>query len=754
MYRKIRHILLTTLLLLSTVSIWAATDNTPAEIPSEYSDESRVDSIIHIDQVQVTAIKQGLNLRTQPVTASIIGQTGIERQHISAIKEVSRIVPNFYIPDYGSRMTSSISVRGLGARIDQPVMGLNVDNVPLMNKDAYDFEMMDVERIEVLRGPQSTLFGRNTMGGVINVYTLSPFTYEGVRAGIEYGSGNTQKYRISTYLKLNERFGYSIGGYYSKSDGFYTNLYTGERCDWEQSGGGRFKMQYRNGKGLRIDNTLSFSALDQGGYPYAYAETGEINYNDECSYRRTTINDGVTVHYTGPKFSVSSITSYQYLDDRMTLDQDFLPLSYFTLTQARREHTITEDIVFRSNSDKAYHWLVGLFGFYRHTSMQAPVLFKEDGISNLILNRFEEQGIIARWGEDTFLLDSDFRTPNYGGALYHESSYEVGRWRMTAGLRVDLEGSKLHYRSYADATYTTQTTSAPTIYDHTIHIDNGSTLSQSFVELLPKITVQYQLGANRYNTLYASISKGYKAGGFNTQMFSDVLQQQVMKQMGFGSLYDVADVVTYKPEKSWNYEIGAHLSAPDHKLQADVALFYIDCRDQQLTVFPEGQVTGRMMTNAGRTRSYGGEASLSATFWQYLDIQASYGYTHATFVHFDTGKANYAGKFIPYAPQHTLYAGASYTIPTGWRWLEYVILRAGLNGVGRIYWNEQNDRSQPFYTLLDASIRFEQRHYAIDIWGRNLTGSRYDTFYFESIGNSFLQRGRPRTFGVTLSINL
>ena len=74
--------------------------------------------------------------------------------------------------------------------------------------------------------------------------------------------------------------------------------------------------------------------------------------------------------------------------------------------------------------------------------------------------------------------------------------------------------------------------------------------------------------------------------------------------------------------------------------------------------------------------------------------------------------------------------------------------------MGRIYWNEQNDRSQPFYTLLDASIRFEQRHYAIDIWGRNLTGTRYDTFYFESIGNSFLQRGRPRTFGVTLSINL
>lgn len=96
------------------------------------------------------------------------------------------------------------------------------------------------------------------MGGVINVYTLSPFTFEGVRLGMEYGSGNTQKYRISTYYKTSERVGFSVGAYYSKTDGFFKNLYTGEKCDWERSGGGRFKVQYRNLHGLRIDNTFSF----------------------------------------------------------------------------------------------------------------------------------------------------------------------------------------------------------------------------------------------------------------------------------------------------------------------------------------------------------------------------------------------------------------------------------------------------------------------------------------------------------------
>lgn len=134
------------------------------------------DTVIVVDKVQVTAIKQGMVLRSQPVAATIVGSRAIERERIGALKHLSQQVPNFFAPDYGSRMTSSIYVRGLGARIDQPVMGLNIDNVPVLNKDNYDTELADAERIEVLRGPQSTLYGRNTMGGVINVYTLSPLS--------------------------------------------------------------------------------------------------------------------------------------------------------------------------------------------------------------------------------------------------------------------------------------------------------------------------------------------------------------------------------------------------------------------------------------------------------------------------------------------------------------------------------------------------------------------------------------------------
>lgn len=739
----------------------------------------QIDTVIRMDKVQVTAIKQGLVLRDQPTAATTVGSERIARRRIDALKEISSLAPNFYIPDYGSRMTSSIYVRGLGARIDQPVMGFNLDNVPVLNKDNYDMELADAERIEVLRGPQSMLYGRNTMGGVINVYTLSPLTYEGVRLGAEYGSGDSYKFRASSYYRLNPDLGMAVAAYYSRTGGFFDNLSTGEKCDWERLGGGRIKTQWRSRRGLRVDNTLSFSVLSQGGYPYAYAgkdlsddngnpiiRHGEIRYNDPCSYDRTVLTDGLTVRYDAARFSISSITSYQYSDDEMILDQDFLPLSYFTLKQARTSHAVTEDLVFRSREEKVYRWLFGAFGFYRHDRMDAPVRFKQTGIDELILKYVNavSPNYVTLWDDEEFTLGSRFRTPSVGGAFYHESNYTTGRWRFTAGIRIDYEFSRLHYRNNTSTGCTRHEilddgSLRPDRYKQ-IDIDNDNRLQQSFTEWLPKLAVTCLI--DPANMLYASVTKGYKAGGFNTQMFSDVLQQQMMKDyFSVGTKYDVRKVVTYKPEMSWNYELGGHFSVARSQLRIDAALFWIECRDQQLTVFPDGTTTGRMMTNAGRTRSRGVEISLQAAPWRTLDLNVSYGFTDARFRRYrpglrdDHGRlTDYAGKRIPYAPRNTFAASADYPIRIGRRWLERIVLHGGVQGIGTIAWNEQNTFEQPFYTLVDASMRFEGMHYSVDIWGRNLAGTRYDTFYFESIGNAFVQRGRPRTFGITLNINL
>lgn len=726
------------------------------------------DTVIVVDKVQVTAIKQGLVLRSQPVAASIVGSRAIGRSRIGALKELSQTVPNFHAPDYGSRMTSSIYVRGLGARIDQPVIGLNIDNVPVLNKDNFDTELADAERIEVLRGPQSTLYGRNTMGGVVNVYTLSPLAYQGVRLTAEYGSGDSYRFRASSYCKLSPDLGMAVTGYYTRTGGFFDNLYTGEKCDREQLGGGRWKLQWRNRKGLRIDNTLSFSVLDQGGYPYAYAgeeivhdgqvviRKGEISYNDPCSYRRTTVSDGLTVRYDAEKFAVSSITSYQYSDDAMILDQDFTPLSYFTLKQARREHTVTEDVVFRSRDGRRYGWLFGAFGFYRRGTMEAPVHFKRTGIEKLILeNANEHLGPI--WDEQystdmqELPLYSDFRMPACGGAVYHESNLRLGHWRLTAGIRCDVEHTSLTYHSRTDMNYSVSKGEGGAPAPKRISIDEGNRIAHTYCEVLPKVSVLYAFDEAR--NLYLSVAKGYKAGGFNTQMFSDILSEKLKWQMA-GSQYDEPDLMSYEPEYSWNYELGGHFSCMNGAVRGDFAVFWIDVRNQQLTVFPKGTTTGRMMTNAGRTRSVGAEAALQFAPWQSLEINTAYGYTDARFVRYDNGIGDFKDNHIPYAPQHTFSAGVAWTLPTGVKWLGDLVLQAGVRCAGRIWWNEENTLSQPFYALTDASVRIEHKHYSLDFWGRNLAGTGYDVFYFKSIGNEFVQRGRPRTFGITLNINI
>ena len=132
---------------------------------------------LRLSEVNVTAIKSTSVHSAESSSTSTITRSDVERLGIAAVRDASAVAPNFYIPDYGSRMTSTIYVRGIGARIDQPVVGMNVDNISIINKDNYDFDIPDIESIEIVRGPQSTLYGRNTMGGIVTILALSALRY-------------------------------------------------------------------------------------------------------------------------------------------------------------------------------------------------------------------------------------------------------------------------------------------------------------------------------------------------------------------------------------------------------------------------------------------------------------------------------------------------------------------------------------------------------------------------------------------------
>ena len=326
---------------------------------------------------------------------------------------------------------------------------------------------------------------------------------------------------------------------------------------------------------------------------------------------------------------------------------------------------------------------------------------------------------------------------------------------LLAGVRFDYEHTALDYLSECSTGYTARRTADGSTLAHVdVNINDPGSLSQSFFEVIPKLSVTYDVPSAIKARIYASAAKGYKAGGFNTQMFSDVLQQRIMNTMGVGSSYNVDEIITYKPEHSWTFEAGTHAEWLDSRLHTDLSVFYIHCTDQQLTVFPDGNTTGRIMTNAGKTRSWGIELSLKANPMQNLDLAMSFGFTDARFIDFYDGKEDFSGKFIPYAPQNTIFASANYRFDVNKGPFKHIDIGVNTRTAGKIYWNEQNNVHQNLYALLGATVSFAGSNFALDFWGENLTDTNYKTFYFMSINNTFLQRGKPLQIGATLKINI
>ena len=146
-----------------------------------WADELPQDSLKVVDVEEIVVIgtpKENRKMRELPAAVTLLSQKDMQANQVTSIKGLSALVPSIYIPDYGSKLTSAIYIRGVGSRINTPSVGLYVDNVPYIDKSAFDFNYADIERIDVLRGPQATLDGRNTMGGLLRVHTKSPVSYQ------------------------------------------------------------------------------------------------------------------------------------------------------------------------------------------------------------------------------------------------------------------------------------------------------------------------------------------------------------------------------------------------------------------------------------------------------------------------------------------------------------------------------------------------------------------------------------------------
>lgn len=723
-----------------------------------------------VDEIVVTSsTKETNNFRYLPAAASVLSPQGIGARQIESLKDISFYVPNLYMPDYGSKYTSAIYIRGIGARSSGQSVGLYVDDIPYQDKSTFDFELMDIQRIEVLRGPQGTLYGRNAMGGIINIYTLSPLTYQGTKLSLTGGNYGQFKARLSHYNKIGSNLGISLGGYYDRHDGFFTNHYNNTKADNEESAGGRMKLEWLINPNLSLTYGVNFDFTEQGAFPYrqynlATGDLAPVKYNDRNSYTRNMLASNLQLAYKGKGYTFTSTTGYQYLKDNMWLDQDFTDSAMFTLNQRQKQHAISQELAIKSTTKNNYQWSFGAYGFYNDLKTEAPVVFKKDGMQNILQRVFDKLTATIPGMPRLVVLDEEmpipgsFDTPSYGGALFHQSTYNnlfTEGLSLTAGVRLDYEKQEMTYKSEALMRLGMQMGNRPMMEVPMSPSVVDEHITQDFWQVLPRISLKYACTDRTFT--YLTVAKGYKAGGYNVQMSADFMQAQMqydmMKKYSPNNAVEpqpLKDVSAYRPEKSWNYEAGVRSELIQDVLKAELTLFYMDVRDLLLTEFVQSG-NGRILKNAGEADSYGVELSMQANLLPGLNADLNYGYTHATFRKYSEGNKDYKGNYVPYTPRHTYNVGLNYSKLLSGCWLDQVTASAQYSGASNIYWTEDNDISQGFYGTLNMKAGVRKGNVRFDIWGRNLTDKTYSVFYFLSRGNSFFQVGKPVHFGADIT---
>ena len=785
----------------------AAETGTPAALPA---DSSRV---YDIDEVLVvTQPKEQFRLRRQPLSASSFSGGMLKAGHMTDLRKLSAFVPSFAMPEYGSRLTSAMYIRGIGSRINNPSVGIYLDGMPLLSKASYNMHFYQTERVDVLRGAQGTLYGQNTEGGLVKIYTRNPFSCQGTDISLGMATHLGRNVEAAHYTRLGSSWGLGVAAFYTGTDGFFRNSTLHTRADSGNEAGARLRLMYRPSARLHADLLADYQYTRQNAFAYGETAPGggpvqspATNYPGR--YRRNLLNTALKIGYQARRFELNSTSSYQLLRDDMLMDQDYLPTDYMHLIQRQLQNSLSEELTLKNRTAGAWHWTTGAFVSYQWLRTDGPVYFGP-GMTRPIGNALQrimyktiteqmaqrfmatgmgqeqalqaaQQAVDGRGGisvEAGMQVPGLFHTPQANVGVYHESSVRLApRLTATLGLRYDLNRVSVHYDTQAFMTLDATVMGTQSVRRLASSLCHGT--HNAYSQLLPKLGLTFQLDGSGSN-LYALVSKGYRSGGYNIQMFSDILQTELTGnsrkvQDGDYTVPHTADdyrrmdaTISYKPETSWNYEAGAHLNLAGGQLHADLAAFFMQIHNQQLSVMAGTYGYGRMMVNAGKSYSCGIEAALRASaFDNRLSWAVSYGLTHAAFkdytdlqtVNGQQQEISYRGKRIPFVPMHTLGASADFAQPLHHSVAKEVRFGLNLTAQGSTYWDEANTFRQPLYALLGAHADVVAGPVTVSLWGRNLTGTRYNTFAVSSAASGstryFAQRGNPVQAGIDVQLH-
>ena len=778
----------------------------PVSADTALSDSSKVFDIDEV--VVVSQPKEVLRLRQQALSSTSLSSSLMKKMGVSDLRDLSQFVPNFVMPNYGSRLSSSVYVRGIGSRVNSPAIGLYLDGIPVMSKSAFNLHNYQMSRVDVLRGPQGTLYGQNTEGGLVKMYSRNPFNYQGSDIRLSYGSKYFRNVEAAHYQKFNEHIALSLAGFYEGQNGFFRNTHTGDRSDQYNEAGGKMLLKTRFDSGWKMDVLANYQYVDQNGFPYGKLDlkTGKADLPASTfpgTYRRNNLITGLKLGYTGNGYDFTSVSSYQYVKDRMLMDQDYLSADYMHILQEQLQNSFTQELSLKSNQAVGgfWHWTVGGFFSKQWLKTNGPVFF-DDAMTAPIGNAIQQQmytaihasmvkkmmaqgmpevaakaaasAAIEKAGGISMTVSMGapglYHTPQTNLGFYHESNFDItSRLVATLGLRYDYLHTGIHYESSAYMAMTANMMGQKATY--TLRSALNEKTNDDYNQFLPKLGLTYRLD-NQQSNIYATISKGYRAGGYNIQMFSDILQTELNanRQQALRGDYEVPhtaedykkvnQTISYKPEVSWNYEVGSHLNLFNHAIHLDFSAFYMKVKNQQLSVMAGNYGFGRMMVNAGKSHSCGIEAALRGQLANgNIDWMLNYGYTHAVFDEYTDEEGektvSYKDKKVPYVPTHTLSAMADYRLAFNSKLLRNMVFGANVNMQGKTYWDNGNTYSQDIYAVLGGHIAFDFGIMQLNIWGKNLTDTNYNTFAVDNAATGkreyFAQRGNPFQCGVDLS---
>jgi outer membrane receptor protein involved in Fe transport len=607
--------------------------------------------------------------------------------------------------------------------------------------------------------------------------------YQGTDVRLGIGTGLWRNVEVAHYHRPSDKLAFTVAGFYSGQKGFFNNANFSDKNDKMNEAGGKLRLIFQPNNKLKIDWTADYQYVNQNGFGYGELNLDNNDVADPATtimngYKRNMLNTGVSIS-TGvggdlndAPLMFTSTFSYQYLNDKMLMDQDYMTPDYLLLEQKQKMNALTQEYVLRSHGKTRWQHATGLYNSYQYLKTDAPVTFGDaitGPIGTAIANAMKAamvkagmpQATVDRMGvtmSAEMAVPETFRTPSMTFAAFHESNVLLNdRLKLTLGLRFNCDLQEISYDALAYMNMTGGTAGRQATYHLTSHVADSR--SKTFTQLLPKVGLTYTID-DKLGNIYALVSKGYRAGGYNIQMFSDILQTELdaHQQDAMRGDYDVAhtiadydvieETIIYKPEESWNYEVGTHLNLFDNLLHFDLSLYYMQIRNQQLSQMIPGSNYGRMMVNAGKSHSCGMEATLRGRLLDNsIDWNVNYSFTNAKFDEYD----NYKDKYVPFVPKHMVSAMLDYHLGS-------FTIGANMNAQGKMWWDEANTYAQKFYALLGAHADYDFGPVLVSLWGRNITDTRYNTFAVQSnaAGGTryFAQRGNPIQLGMDVNIHL